>query len=218
MSSGNNAGATNSNSGGVQQLAAAAAEAISQLQSEEMSPVPVTPVSRPRPSLRDKRHASKSARKMAALVDSPHSLEGDNGKNTNVSMRALARASRRHLTDSPDAAASNFRVGTQMSSRLLVGGDPAERAFGETISPTSGGQTKSAVAQQGTGRAREADGRLNNLLQKLRDPSSRNLGAFCKDDDDDDNDVTPKKDVSPGNLRGMFARLAPMRHKSIEEE
>ena len=66
-------------------------------------------------------------------------------------------------------------------------------------------------------RRRDFDPRLDGLLQKLRDPSDRNLGDLVKEADDaaEDDEVTAQG--VPVSQRGVFARIAPMRHKSFCE-
>jgi hypothetical protein len=63
-------------------------------------------------------------------------------------------------------------------------------------------------------RKRDFDPRLNNLLQKLRDPSDRDLNPE-KESGFEDDDVTAEG--IPVNQRGVFTRIAPMRHKSFTD-
>lgn len=65
-------------------------------------------------------------------------------------------------------------------------------------------------------RRREFDPRLDGLLQKLRDPSARDLNVDDDDDDDDEEDDITAQGV-PVSQRGVFTRIAPMRHKSFTE-
>ncbi len=110
-----------------------------------------------------------------------------------------------NFTDASNFTAPGLTSPT-VSSKSPSGLIATRRPMLERIPPAPSHSDSSAM------RRREFDPRLDGLLQKLRDPSARDLNPD-DDEEDDDDDITAQG--VPVDQRGVFTRIAPMRHKSF---